>query len=147
MEVWLNTPPLRLKDLRGQIVVLYFFQMLCPACVMGASILANKIHENLLPEVKLIGVHSVFEHHEAMQKKSLEAYLYEFRYRFPVGIDAPSEGGIPRTMSKLKLRGTPTFILVDREGYIRQEIFGLPDELILGYLLGKLAMNHVGVRP
>ena len=30
---WFNSPPLTLADLRGRIVVLGTFQMLCPGCV------------------------------------------------------------------------------------------------------------------
>jgi len=34
VEQWLNTPkPLNLSDLRGKVVAIEAFQMLCPGCV------------------------------------------------------------------------------------------------------------------
>ena len=33
---WFNSPPLQLADLRGRVVVLEVFQMLCPGCVSHA---------------------------------------------------------------------------------------------------------------
>lgn len=45
---------------------------------------------------QVIGVHAVFEHHEAMRAASLKAFLHEFRVTFPAGIDRPPlTGGVP----------------------------------------------------
>lgn len=135
---WVNSHPLKLSELRGNVVVLYFFQMLCPACVIYATPIAKKIHELKIPHLKLIGIHSVFEHHEAMSKKSLLAYIHEFRLNFAIGIDQPNEKShIPKTMEKYGLQGTPSFIIIDPEGYIKAHLFGVPDELSLGLFLGK----------
>jgi hypothetical protein len=43
----------------------------------------------------VIGLHTVFEHHEAMGRESLRAFLHEDRVRFPVGVDAPGQRAIP----------------------------------------------------
>jgi len=43
---WFNTPrPLALGDLRGRVVVLMAFQMLCPGCVARSIPLAQRIHQ------------------------------------------------------------------------------------------------------
>jgi hypothetical protein len=86
----------------------------------------------------------VFEHHEAMRRPSLEAFLHEFRYTFPVGIDAHDGGTVPRTMQAYKLRGTPSLILIDRHGMVREILFGRVDELALGVRLGQMMSDTTG---
>ena len=100
---WFNTAqPLRLADLRGQVVLVHAFQMLCPGCVMHAIPQARKAHELCGEQgVAMIGLHTVFEHHDAMHPHALAAFIHEYGLRFPVGVDAPSADGqpVPRTMA------------------------------------------------
>ncbi len=132
---WFNTPrPLALADLRGRVVVLHAFQMLCPGCVQGGLPQAQRI-SRLFPaeEVAVIGLHTVFEHHAAMTPVSLEAFIQEYRLTFPIGIDRPAEDGpIPRTMAAYGMCGTPSLILIDRAGRIRKHGFGAEDDMSVG---------------
>lgn len=132
---WMNTKEaLRLEDLRGRVVVLHTFQMLCPGCVEHGLPQAKRVFEMFSPdEVAVIGLHTVFEHHEAMQPVSLKAFLHEYRITFPVGVDAHEPGDTtPITMKRYGLRGTPSLVLIDREGDLRASIFGRPSDLWLG---------------
>lgn len=138
---WLNTPqPLDLAGLRGKIVVLHAFQMLCPGCVSHAVPQAERLHRMLPPEqAAVIGLHTVFEHHEAMTPVALKAFLHENRITHPVGIDQPGgEDPIPLTMRAYGLRGTPSLMLIDRQGRLRSHEFGRVDDLALGLTLGQL---------
>jgi thiol-disulfide isomerase/thioredoxin len=138
---WFNAQgPITLAALRGRVVLLHAFQMLCPACVRLATPQAQEVHEQFAgQDLVVIGLHTVFEHHEAMQPVSLEAYLFENRLRFPVGVDRPDgRGGIPATMRAYGMQGTPTLILVDRQGRLRQHAFGHVPDLALGAALGAL---------
>ena len=132
---WFNTPrPRALADLRGRVVVLHAFQMLCPGCVQGGLPQAQRI-SRLFPaeEVAVIGLHTVFEHHAAMTPVSLEAFIQEYRLTFPIGIDRPAEDGpIPRTMAAYGMCGTPSLILIDRAGRIRKHGFGAEDDMSVG---------------
>jgi hypothetical protein len=132
---WLNTEgSLRLENLQGRVVVLHAFQMLCPGCVLHGLPQAQRIH-NLFPrdEIAVIGLHTVFEHHEAMTPAALKAFVHEFRLSFPIGIDQPGETSpIPQTMHAYGMRGTPTLILIDRRGIIRKHSFGQEDDLKVG---------------
>ena len=69
-----------------------------------------------------------------MQEVSLRAFLHEYRIRFPVGIDAPGAEGerIPETMRAYGLQGTPSTLLIDGAGRLRDHHFGVYDDLILG---------------
>ncbi len=97
---WLNAEPsLTCESLRGRVVVAYAFQMLCPGCVAQALPQASRVHETFdADSVAAIGLHTVFEHHEAMGPLSLAAYVHEDRLAFPIGIDAAGDGGMPITM-------------------------------------------------
>ena len=139
---WFNTQqPISLADLRGQVVLVQAFQMLCPGCVIHAIPQARKAHELYGDQgVAVIGLHTVFEHHDAMQPHALQAFIHEYGLRFPVGVDAASADGqpVPRTMARLGLRGTPTTLVLDKQGRLRLNHFGHVDDLPLGTILGRL---------
>ncbi len=145
MAAWINTPaPLRLADQRGRVVVLHAFQMLCPGCVLHGVPQAQRVHDLFAHEdVQVVGLHSVFEHHEAMREASLKAFVQEFRVTFPIGIDR-HEGGdpMPLTMSRYAMRGTPTLILIDRQGVVRAHQFGQVEDLALGAQIARLVAER-----
>lgn len=139
---WFNTPaPIELAALRGRVVLLHTFQMLCPGCVSHGTPQAQKVHATFPPaQLAVIGLHTVFEHHAVMGPSALEVFIHEYRLGFPIGVDAPAlDGGpIPRTMAELGLRGTPSLVLLDRAGRIAFEHFGGIDDLALGGVIGQL---------
>jgi|SRR5690606_17341654 len=132
---WFNTDaPVDLSSLRGRVVVLEAFQMLCPGCVSHGLPQAARVHATFPAErVAVVGLHTVFEHHAAMTPVALEAFLHEYRIGFPVGVDMPSEEGpIPRTMRAYAMQGTPTLVLIDARGRLRAQHFGQVSDLALG---------------
>jgi peroxiredoxin len=134
-SAWLNSDgPLSLAALRGKVVVVFAFQMLCPGCVHESIPQARRVHETFDRDaVATIGLHTVFEHHEAMREVSLKAFVHENRLNFPVGIDAHEEGDpLPLTMRTYGMRGTPTLLLIDRAGRLRRQTFGHVSDLALG---------------
>ena len=139
---WLNTPaPLGLAQLRGKVVYLHAFQMLCPGCVAHALPQAQRVAERFAAApLAVIGLHSVFEHHAAMGEIALRAFVHEYRIGYPVGIDRPGEAGdpLPRTMRAYAMQGTPTTVLIDAEGRLRRQVFGVHDDLLLGAQLALL---------
>ncbi|GAB3596487.1 Thiol-disulfide oxidoreductase ResA [Corynebacterium faecale] len=137
---WLNHEGLTPEDLRDKVVLIEVFQMLCPGCVNHSIPQAVKIHRKVDDsQLQVIGLHSVFEHHEVMTPQALKVFLDEFGVKFPVAVDKPRDGQrIPSTMKKYRLEGTPSTILVDRKGRIRQVQFGQMDDFVLGLLIGSL---------
>ena len=140
--LWLNTPePLDLEGLRGRVVLIHCFQMLCTGCVSRGLPQAQRAADAFRDApLTVVGLHTVFEHHEAMKEPSLRAFLHEYRIQFPVGIDAPGEDGerIPKTMGTYGLRGTPSTLLIDGKGILRDHHFGVHDDLILGASIQRL---------
>ena len=148
---WLNTPePLDLTRLRGRVVFLHAFQMLCPGCVSHGIPQAQRVAEIFqAAPLTVVGLHTVFEHHAAMQLESLRAFVHEYRIRFPVGVDAPGTDGdpMPRTMRAYAMQGTPTAVLIDARGRLRKQMFGVHDDLLLGAEIGALLLEVAGVVP
>lgn len=146
VDTWFNTAaPLSLEALRGRIVVVLAFQMLCPSCVSHALPLAARVHRQFPHDrVAMIGLHTVFEHHAAMTPTALAAFLHEYRIGFPVGVDRhdsrgrTGDGGIPETMRAYSMRGTPTWLVFDAQGRLRAQWFGDIDALLLGARIGAL---------
>jgi hypothetical protein len=90
-------------------------------------------------DLAVIGLHTVFEHHAAMTPVSLEAFIHEYRLSFPIGVDQPGEGTpIPVTMQRYQMQGTPTSILIGRDGKVRHQGVGQEDDMALGMIIGTL---------
>lgn len=138
---WLNTSsPLTLQSLRGQVVLLHTFQMLCPGCVAYGLPQAERVRQ-VFPasDLAVVGLHTVFEHHAVMNVDALRAFIHEYRWSFPIGVDEPDgRGGPSLTMQRYHLRGTPSCLVLDRQGRLQLHHFGQIDDLALGALLGRL---------
>lgn len=132
---WFNTDaPIELASLRGKVVVVEAFQMLCPGCVSHGLPQVARVQATFPADrLAVVGLHSVFEHHAAMTPVALEAFLHEYRIGFPVGVDMPSDDGpVPRTMRAYAMQGTPTLVLIDARGRLRAQHFGQVSDLALG---------------
>ena len=137
---WVNSDPVDLADLRGRVVMIEAFQMLCPGCISHGLPQAQRVHRSFdRSEVVVLGLHTVFEHHDVTGPDALAAFVSEYRIPFPVAIDRPVEGrSIPSTMGRYQLQGTPSTLLVDRAGRLRHTALGALDDLVLGVHLGRL---------
>lgn len=142
---WFNTErPLTLDALRGRVIVLHAFQMLCPGCVHYGIPQAQRIQQRFnAADVAVIGLHTVFEHHDVMSPEALEVFIHENRLSFPIGVDTPEGKGIPLTMRAYRMQGTPTLILIDRRGQLRFHLFGQEDDLGVGSAIGRLLAESV----
>lgn len=141
VQQWFNTStPPTLASLRGKVIVLESFQMLCPGCVSHGLPQALRVHAGFSRDrVAVIGLHTVFEHRDVMTPAALQAFLHEYRIPFPVGVDQPApRGPIPLTMRAYAMQGTPTLTLIDRHGRVRQQFFGQVGDLELGARIGAL---------
>src|SRR6201995_2973230 len=135
---WFNTgEPLTLSGLRGRPGLLHAFQMLCPGCVAHRTPQTQRAFDLFKhSDLQVIGLHSVFEHHAAMTPVSLEAFIPEYRLTFPIGVDEAADGTpMPVTMSRYGMQGTPTSILIGRDGNIIHHGFGQQSEMGRGAVI------------
>lgn len=134
-EQWFNTEsPIHLKDMKGQVIFMPVFQMLCPGCVYHCIPQAlSTFNQFKNQKLKVIGLHSVFENHEAMKPFALQVFIKEWRIPFPVAVDLKKEGEWkPETMRIYDFHGTPTTVLIDARGNLRLNHFGhIPDEKLI----------------
>lgn len=141
VQGWFNTDrPLTLGALRGRVVVLSAFQVLCPHSIASGVPQAQRIHETFAPsDVTVIGMHTTFEHHDAFSTAVLKAFIQEYRLKFAIALDQPNPvSPIPHTMERYKMRGTPSLVLIDRHGMVRKHAFGAVDDLRIGAEIGAL---------
>jgi len=144
VQSWFNTDrPLLVSGLRGKVVVLAAFQVLCPQSIAAAVPQAQRIYEIFEPkDVVVIGLHATFEHHDAFNAAVLKAFIQEYRLKFPIALDQPNPASpIPHTMDRYKMRGTPSLVLIDRHGYVRKHAFGAVDDLRIGAEIGALTQE------
>lgn len=135
---WFNTgQPPTLAALRGRPVLLHAFQMLCPGCVSHGTPQTQRAFELFKhSDLQVIGLHTVFEHHAAMTEVSLEAFIHEYRLTFPIGVDQAGDGTpIPVTMQRYGMQGTPTSILIGRDGNVVHHGFGQQSDMALGAII------------
>ena len=120
--------------------MLHAFQMLCPGCVQAGIPQAQRIARTFDPaQVAVIGLHTVFEHHDAMTPNALAAFIHEYRLTFPIGVDRASPSGpIPQTMAAYALQGTPSLILIDHRGRLRKQTLGAEDDMRVGADIARL---------
>ena len=140
---WFNAKvPITLAGLKGRVVVVSAFQMLCPGCVSHGLPQAKKLVERFSSaEVAVIGLHSVFEHHDVMTPAALAAFVHEYRWPFAIGIDKPDGKDLPKTMAAYEMRGTPTLLLFDRQGRLRRHYLGQVDDIRLSAEIMGLAIE------
>jgi len=110
---WINSEPLRLKGLRGRVVLIEFWTFGCYNC------------RNTLPFVKswhdryrekgltVIGVHSP-EFDEERQVENLRGQVVSLGIRYPIVSDNDYE-----TWNSYKVEAWPTIFLLDKQGRIR----------------------------
>jgi sugar lactone lactonase YvrE len=109
---WLNTAgPLRLKDLRGKIVLLDFWTLCCINCMHVLPDLA-RLEKKYPNELVVIGVHTAkFENEK--NTESIRKAILRYEISHPVVNDAEQ-----RIWETFGSRSWPTICLIDPEGYL-----------------------------
>jgi len=124
---WINSNGFTLKDLRGKVVIIDFFQLWCPGCNKFSGPLMEKWRQKYSnrQDIQLVGIHTVFEGHSQQTPKQLRQYVKEKNITYPVGIDDyVSSQRMPETMIRYHTRGTPEIVIIDKSGNIRFQHFG-----------------------
>jgi DNA-binding beta-propeller fold protein YncE len=133
---WLNTAgPLRLKDLRGKIVILDFWTYCCINCIHTLPDLA-KLEKKYANEMVVIGVHSAKFDNEKDSEHIRKAVLrYEISH--PVVNDAEM-----KIWDTYNVSSWPTLYLIDPEGYVVGRGSGEGLYEALDAEVGKLVETH-----
>lgn len=112
-RVWLNSPPLNMRQLRGRAVLVDFWDYTCVNCIRTLPYI-QAWHERY-QEVGLtvIGVHTP-EFTFAQYESNVERGIREFGLTYPIVIDSDYE-----LFKLFANRAWPSKYLVDKDGYLR----------------------------
>jgi thiol-disulfide isomerase/thioredoxin len=117
-RVWLNSPPLSFRQLRGRVVLVDFWDYTCINCIRTLPYV-QAWHERYGSKgLTVIGVHTP-EFTFAQYESNVERGIREFGLTYPIVIDSDRE-----IWKAFANRYWPTKYLLDKEGYLRYAHFG-----------------------
>ncbi|NBD96173.1 MAG: redoxin domain-containing protein [Gammaproteobacteria bacterium] len=121
-DAWLNSEPMDLIDLRGQVVLVRWWTDTCPFCASSAPALRT-LHQEYSPEgLALVGVfHPKARRDDPLDLPRVQRAVDQREFEFPIAVDWDWRN---RTLKEWWLTGTDrpatsvTFLL-DKQGVIR----------------------------
>ena len=117
-RVWLNSPPLSFRQLRGRAVLVDFWDYTCVNCVRTLPYV-QAWHDRYRDKgLTVIGVHTP-EFTFAQYESNVERAVRDFGLTYPIVIDSNYE-----IWKLFAVRCWPTKYLVDQNGYLRFAHFG-----------------------
>jgi DNA-binding beta-propeller fold protein YncE len=133
---WLNTAgPIRLKELRGKIVLLDFWTLCCINCIHTLPDLA-RLEQKYADQLVVIGVHSAkFENEK--NTESIRKAVLRYEVSHPVVNDA--EMKIWRAYG---VQSWPTLCLIDPEGHYIGRASGEGQFEVLDFNINKLVQQY-----
>lgn len=115
---WINSKPLTLESLRGQVVLLNFWTFACWNCYRSFPWL-NELQTRLQDRgLRIVGVHTPEFDHEKV-RANIEKKIAEFGLRPPVMMDNDYS-----YWNALDNRYWPAFYLIDKKGRVRAQYAG-----------------------
>ncbi len=117
-DEWINSPPLTLAGLRGNVVLIDFWTFGCWNCYRSFPWLKALEAAYESRGLRVIGVHTPEFDHEKIRSSVVEKTA-EFGLRHPVMMD--NDFSYWRAMNN---RFWPAFYLIDKRGFVRSVFFG-----------------------
>ncbi len=134
-QAWINSPPLKLSDLKGKVVIVDFWTYSCINCIRTLPYMNTWYQKYKDQGLVIIGVHTpefAFEHELANVQKAVT----DFGIQYPVVQDNNYS-----TWMAYNNEFWPAKYIIDKEGNIRYEHFGEGNydetEMIIQDLLGE----------
>jgi thiol-disulfide isomerase/thioredoxin len=131
---WLQSKPLTLASLRGQVVVVHFWTFGCINCVHNYPVYKAWQEKYADKGVKIIGVHTPEFANEA-DVASIRAKARENGLKFPIAVDNDS-----RIWKTWENHYWPSIYLIDKKGRVRYHWDG---ELHLENAEGRPFVSHI----
>jgi thiol-disulfide isomerase/thioredoxin len=112
-RVWLNSPPLNMRQLRGRVVLIDFWDFTCVNCIRTLPYIQAWHERYMNSGLTVIGVHTP-EFTFAQYESNVERGVREFGLTYPIVIDSEFE-----LFKLFANRAWPSKYLVDKDGYLR----------------------------
>lgn len=117
-RIWFNSPPLTMRQLRGRVVLIDFWDYTCVNCIRTLPYIKEWHTRYKDKGLTVIGVHTP-EFLFARYEKNVERGIKEFGLTYPIVVDSNNE-----LWEAFANRYWPTKYLIDGEGYLRYAHFG-----------------------
>jgi thiol-disulfide isomerase/thioredoxin len=144
---WVQGSSTNISKQRGKVVLIEVFQVNCPGCFIYGLPEAISIHERYKKGLAVLGLATAFEDYDKNNLENLKLLLKSgevigetkralgnlglldgdklpYKIPFPVAMDSLKNGTMPETFEEYQLRGTPSAIIIDKKGILRQITFG-----------------------
>lgn len=115
---WINSEPLKIKELKGKVILIDFWTYTCINCIRTLPYLRNWHAKYADDGLVIIGIHTPeFEFEKKLS--NVQEAVSDFKIKYPVVQDNDY-----KTWSIYKNRYWPAKYLIDHAGYIRYTHFG-----------------------
>ena len=150
-DEWINGP-FESTQLKGKVVVLHFFEMLCAGSLGYSLPRVSKWQEKYgkFTDFALVGIHSTWEMHESQTPDKIKEFVTRREYKYPIGIDHLREHIGPATLWNYSMAteegrlGTPGIVIVDKKGIVRFKKYGNLDDAEAEKLIDALIAEPAG---
>jgi thiol-disulfide isomerase/thioredoxin len=118
IQQWLNSPPLSIADLKGNVVLIQFWTFACINCQRTLPYITQWHRQYAAQGLKVIGIHTpefAFER----DPKNIQQALEKHKITYPVPIDNEY-----KTWKAYQNEYWPHLFLADRQGLIRYDHIG-----------------------
>ena len=117
-QAWLNSPPLKLEDLAGKVLLIDFWTFECWNCYRSFPWL-NDLEERFKEEdFQVIGIHTPEFEHEKIRSNIVKK-IAEFKLQHAVMMDNDFT-----YWQLMRNHYWPTYYLIDKQGYIHSRFIG-----------------------
>jgi peroxiredoxin len=114
--------PLKLEQLKGRVIYMYFFQDWCPGCKSHGFPTIKELTKQFKsnPDVAFIAVQTVFEGFSFNTEDKLRESQIKYDIQIPMAHDAGNNDRrrTPQTMINYRSGGTPWTVIIDPGGTI-----------------------------
>jgi peptide-methionine (R)-S-oxide reductase len=115
---WLNTPPLRLAELRGKVVAVHFFTFGCINCVHNQPAYCDWQERFSDKGLVVLGIHTPEAEHDRNVENVRQA-IREQGLEYPIAVDEKKEN-----WGAWANHTWPSVYLIDKEGFVRYWWYG-----------------------
>ena len=115
VEEWVRGKATTLDALKGKVVLLDIFQIICPGCHAAHPEIVRMQKRYAGRGFEVLGVAVAFEYESIQTPRHIRNYVDRMAYPYPVAIDK----GLIETFRGYRAHGTPYTVLIDRQGRIR----------------------------
>lgn len=119
VDEWLGDTSPTLASLRGKVVLVDFFQIVCPGCKRAKPLIEGLQAKYKDEGLEVIGVATAFENLDMQQKEDVRSYVAQNEFTWPVAVDE----NMKETFSRYAAMGSPWTVLIDRDGTVRHADF------------------------